>query len=130
MNYREAVRGPDQFNISPKRRPTAAFVFVHRNSFNAACSVNPLALMRDTYREVAVSARTDFLEIEIICSDEIEHRKRVETRVSEVEGLTLPTWKDVTGLTYESWNREHLILDSSNLSTDECVLRIINVLPQ
>lgn len=93
-------------------------------------SVNPLALTRDAYREVAISARTDFLEIEIICSDEIEHRKRVETRVSEVEGLTLPTWKDVTGLTYEPWNREPLILDSSNLSTDECVLRIIDVLPQ
>ena len=53
-------------------------------------SVNPLALIRDAYREIALSARTGFLEIEIICSDKIEHRKRVETRVSEVEGLTLP----------------------------------------
>lgn len=93
-------------------------------------SVNPLALTRDAYREIALSARSGFLEIEIICSDKIEHRKRVETRVSEVEGLSLPAWKDVTDLTYEPWNREHLILDSSSLSSDECVSRIIDVLSQ
>lgn len=93
-------------------------------------SVNPLALTRDAYREIALSARTGFLEIEIICSDKIEHRKRVESRVSEVEGLTLPAWKDVTDLTYEPWNREHLTLDSSSLSGDQCVSRIIDVLSQ
>lgn len=93
-------------------------------------SVNPLALTRDAYREIALSARTGFLEIEIKCSDKIEHRKRVETRVSEVEGLTLPAWKDVTDLTYEPWNREHLILDSSSLSSDQCVSRIIDIVSQ
>ncbi|CAE1143030.1 AAA family ATPase [Serratia sp. Tan611] len=93
-------------------------------------SVNPMALTRDAYREIAVSARTRFLEIEIVCSDEIEHRKRVETRVSEVEGLTLPDWKYVTELTYEPWNREHLILDACSLSSNECVSRITDVLSQ
>ncbi|WP_368940081.1 AAA family ATPase [Proteus mirabilis] len=95
-----------------------------------ADSVNPLALTRDAYREIALSTRTGYLEIEIICSDIIEHRKRVETRVSEVEGLTLPDWKQVTDLVYEPWNREHLILDSYSLSSDECVSRIIDVLSQ
>ncbi|MEQ5224863.1 AAA family ATPase [Proteus cibi] len=95
-----------------------------------ADSVNPLALTRDAYREIALSTRTGYLEIEIICSDIIEHRKRVETRVSEVERLTLPDWKHVTNLTYEPWNREHLILDSYSLSSDECVSRIIEVLSQ
>ena len=95
-----------------------------------ADSVNPLALTRDAYREIALSTRTGYLEIEIICSDIIEHRKRVETRVSEVEGLTLPDRKQVTDLVYEPWNREHLILDSYSLSSDECVSRIIDVLSQ
>lgn len=93
-------------------------------------SVNPLALTRDAYRQIALSARTGFLEIEIVCSDVTEHRKRVETRVSEVEGLTLPDWTYVTGMTYEPWNRERLILDSYRLSIDECVSRIIDVLSQ
>lgn len=93
-------------------------------------SVNPLTLTRDAYREIALSTRTGFLEIEILCSDKIEHRKRVETRVSEVKGLTLPDWKYVTDLTYEPWDREHLVLDSYSLSRDECVSRIIDVLSQ
>ncbi|WP_273838149.1 kinase [Providencia rettgeri] len=95
-----------------------------------ADSVNPLALTRDTYREIALSTRTDYLEIEIVCSDIIEHRKRVETRVSEVEGLTLPDWKQVTDLVYEPWSREHLVLDSYSLSSDESVSRNIDVLSQ
>ncbi|ETT05570.1 AAA family ATPase [Providencia alcalifaciens] len=95
-----------------------------------ADSVNPLALTRDAYREIALSTGTGYLEIEIICSDIIEHRKRVETRVSEVEGLTLPDWIQVTDLVYEPWNREHLVLDSYSLSSDECVSRIIDVLSQ
>lgn len=95
-----------------------------------ADSVNPLALTRDTYREIALSTRTDYLEIEIVCSDIIEHRKRVETKVSEVEGLTLPDWKQVTDLVYEPWSREHLVLDSYSLSSDESVSRNIDVLSQ
>lgn len=95
-----------------------------------ADSVNPLALTRDAYREIALSAKTGFLEIEIVCSDKTEHRKRVETRVSEVEGLILPDWKRVTDLSYEPWNREHLVLDSYRLSSDECVSQIIEVLSQ
>lgn len=95
-----------------------------------ADSVNLLALTRDTYREIALSTRTDYLEIEIVCSDIIEHRKRVETRVSEVEGLTLPDWKQVTDLVYEPWSREHLVLDSYSLSSDESVSRNIDVLSQ
>lgn len=95
-----------------------------------ADSVNPLALTRDTYREIVLSTRTDYLEIEIVCSDIIEHRKRVETKVSEVEGLTLPDWKQVTDLVYEPWSREHLVLDSYSLSSDESVSRNIDVLSQ
>ncbi|MEX6281320.1 AAA family ATPase [Providencia hangzhouensis] len=38
-----------------------------------ADSVNPLALTRDAYREIALSTSTGFLEIEIMCSDIIEH---------------------------------------------------------
>ncbi|EMX9121055.1 AAA family ATPase [Klebsiella aerogenes] len=95
-----------------------------------ADSVNPLALTRDAYREIALSAKKIFLEIEIVCSDKTEHRKRVETRVSEVEGLILPDWKRVTDLSYEPWSREHLVLDSYRLSSDECVSRIIEVLSQ
>lgn len=33
--------------------------------------------------------------MELICSNAVEHQHRVETRVSDVEGLTKPAWPDV-----------------------------------
>ncbi|WP_418343653.1 hypothetical protein [Raoultella ornithinolytica] len=78
-----------------------AYSLARDNLQSGAAVISDSELTRDAYREIALSARTDFLEIEIVSSDETEHRKRVETRVSEVEGLTLPDWKNVTDATYE-----------------------------
>jgi predicted kinase len=93
-------------------------------------SVNPLAITRDAYRDIAISAGTDYLEIEVQCSDKVEHRKRVEIRKTEVEGLVLPDWTYVTNLTYEPWNRERLILDTARYPIEQCVSRIIESLSQ
>lgn len=131
----QAIRKVDE--DKREMRPAGHFVayFLARENLQLgatviADSVNPLALTRDAYREIALSTGTGYLEIEIICSDIIEHRKRVETRVSEVKELTLPDWIQVTDLVYEPWNREHLVLDSYSLSSDECASRIIGVLSQ
>ena len=46
------------------------------------------------------------------CADEAEHRRRVETPTSDVEGLAKPTWRAVVEREYEPWTREHLVIDS------------------
>lgn len=43
-----------------------------------ADSVNPLPVTRDAWREVAKRLEAPFVEIEVVCSDEREHRQRVE----------------------------------------------------
>src|SRR5262249_30222528 len=43
-----------------------------------ADSVNPLAVTRDAWLAVARRAQVSALEVEITCSDETEHRLRVE----------------------------------------------------
>lgn len=48
--------------------------------------VNPLALTRDSWVSTAQGARAAIVEVEVVCSDPVEHRRRVETRVSDVEG--------------------------------------------
>jgi hypothetical protein len=35
------------------------------------------------------------LEVEVVCSDTREHRRRVETRRTDIPGLKLPAWGDV-----------------------------------
>ncbi|MCG9078195.1 AAA family ATPase [Laribacter hongkongensis] len=90
-----------------------------------ADSVNPIKMSRDAYRDTATKLGSQFLEVEIICTDKLLHRNRVETRQVTVEGLVLPTWQQVENHDYEPWDRPCIRLDTSSLSADECVEHII-----
>lgn len=95
-----------------------------------ADSVNPLKITRDGWRQVALDSGQNYLEIEIICSDQEAHRRRVETRKSDLEGFTLPDWQAVITRNYEPWDREHLLLDTACLSPHEAVNSIIEAYEQ
>jgi predicted kinase len=78
-----------------------------------ADSVNPLRVTREAWIDVARRAHVPALEVEIICSDRDEHRRRVETRHADIAGLKLPTWADVVNREYDPWDREHLVIDTA-----------------
>jgi predicted kinase len=86
-----------------------------------ADSVNPLKLTRDTWLEVARRAQVPAIEIEVLCSDVKEHRRRVESRLADIPGLDLPTWDDVAGREYHAWDREHVAIDTAGRTVEECV---------
>ena len=83
--------------------------------------VNPVAASRRAWRAVAVGAGIRLLEIEVICSDRVEHRRRVETRASDIPGLKPPSWTSVMRHEFEPWDRPHLILDTSRLSAADAI---------
>jgi len=78
--------------------------------------VHPLSLTRDAWVRTATAAGAGILEVEVVCSDEIEHRRRAEVRSSDVEGLMKPAWTAVMNRVYEPWGREHLVVDSTTTS--------------
>lgn len=88
-------------------------------------SVNPWMQTRDAWRDAGLAADARVVEIEVVCSDTVEHRGRVETRTVEVPGLTPPTWDDVTSRDYRPWTRERLVIDTAGRSVDACVAEII-----
>jgi predicted kinase len=90
-----------------------------------ADSVNPLAVTRDAWVAVAARAGVPVIEIEVVCSDSAEHRRRVETRVTEVPGLVLPTWESVRQRDYQAWDRPHRVLDTAALSAEACVAVVL-----
>jgi predicted kinase len=92
-----------------------------------ADSVNPIAITRESWRAVAKDAGVRFLEVEVVCTDAEEHRRRVETRVSDIEGLKLPSWQDVRDREYERWDEAYL-LNTTQLSVAQCVAAIIEAL--
>lgn len=86
-----------------------------------ADSVNPIPLTRDAWLDVAKRAQVKAIEIEVRCSDLKEHRRRVETRVTDVPGLPIPTWADVAAREYHAWHRERLVIDSGACTTEQSV---------
>jgi len=93
-----------------------------------ADSVNPWPITRDAWVGVATRAGVDRVEIEIICSDEREHRRRVETRVPDIPGFTLPTWADVVARDYRAWDRPHMVIDTGKMSPDESTAAVLAAL--
>ena len=85
--------------------------------------VNPVLASRDGWRQTALQASARIAEIEVICSDVAVHRRRVETRKSDIAGLKLPSWQDIVGRHYEAWNRDHLVLDTASDSIDHLLGR-------
>lgn len=84
-----------------------------------ADSVNPLAITRDAWRKVASATSSAIVEIEVVCSDADEHRRRVETRTIDVAGLAPPTWQQVIDRDYEPWSRPRLVLDTAHRTPTE-----------
>jgi predicted kinase len=94
-----------------------------------ADSVNPLSLTRDAWVEVAKRAGVSALEIEVKCSDQKEHQRRVETRTTDISGLRLPSWDEVVSREYHRWDREHVVIDTATCSIDKSVRMIRELLP-
>jgi predicted kinase len=84
-----------------------------------ADSVNPLSITRQAWWNIANRANCNYCDIEIICSNKKEHKKRVESRVSDVEGLQLPSWNDVVNRDYKEWSDRCLIIDTANKTIAE-----------
>jgi len=86
---------------------------------------NPIELTRKEWNDVAIRNDCDFVNIEIVCSDADEHKKRSENRVSDIETLKLPTWKEIVERDYEPWSVDHITIDTANRSIDECVKELL-----
>jgi chloramphenicol 3-O-phosphotransferase len=66
----------------------------------------------------------------LICSHPQQHRNRVETRMTDIIGLRLPTWQEVSSREYERWERHHIVIDTSKRSVAECVKELLEALPK
>jgi len=93
-----------------------------------ADSVNPIPVTRDAWQDVAARAGVEIFEIEIICSDEQEHRRRVETRKADIQGHKVPLWQDVVAREYHRWDSKNLTIDTFERSVEASLDEIIEAL--
>jgi predicted kinase len=93
--------------------------------------VNPWPLTRSAWRDVAARVGVGSLDVDVVCSDQAEHRRRVESRAADIPGHLLPTWQDVLERDYYPWDTEpRLVIDTALVSVDAAVGLILHHLSQ
>jgi len=90
--------------------------------------VNPWPLTRDEWRAVAERVGVSVVEVEVVCSDQAEHRRRVESRVADIVEHRLPTWQEVVERDYRAWNRPRLVIDTARQTVPESVQAVVSAL--
>jgi predicted kinase len=93
-----------------------------------ADSCNPIELTRREWEQVALAARARYVNIEVVCADGREHRRRVETRASAVPGLHQPTWHDVESREYHAWSVDRIVVDTAGRSEGTSVAELLQQL--
>ena len=81
---------------------------------------NPINLTRKEWNGVAIKNNCNYVNIESICSDKLEHKNRIENREKEIESMTLLTWEEVTERKYDAWDEERIIIDTAGRTVEEC----------
>ena len=92
-------------------------------------SVNPWPLTRSEWRAVAERSCVPAIDVEIVCSDAREHRRRVEARAADIVGHILPTWQEVVDRDYRPWDSERIVIDTSRLGVEQSVRTILAKVP-
>ena len=86
-------------------------------------SVNPVEITRDYWRDTSALLAVELVEIEVVCSDKHQHRLRVESRVTDIPGLVLPTWQQVLDRYYEPWTTAHVV-DTAGCTLEDALSQI------
>ena len=93
-----------------------------------ADSCNPIELPRKEWIEVAIKTNASFVNIEAICSNISEHKKRVKNRAVNADWLKLPSWGDIENREYHSWGTDRIQIDTSGKSINESVKELLAAL--
>lgn len=86
--------------------------------------VNDWTQTRDFWRAAGEAAGAEVVEVEIVCSDPAEHRRRVETRRIDVPGLQAPDWATVSGRDYHPWDRPRILVDTAGREVEACAAEL------
>lgn len=89
-----------------------------------ADSCNPISITRNKWKNIAIFNKYNFLNIEIICSDIIEHKIRAESRESEIQNLKLATWSSIQNREYEVWTDDRIVVDTAGKNIGDTIIEL------
>lgn len=77
-----------------------------------ADAVNNLIAARQGWVILAGECAVPLRFVQVVCSDQTEHRRRVETRTAKMPGHEVPTWRQVQDRPWEPLREPHRIIDN------------------
>lgn len=83
--------------------------------------VNPVPESREGWTTIAHTAGARLLQVEVICSDVAEHRRRVEGREADIAGHLQPDWEAVKARDYRPWPDADVVIDTARLTPEAAV---------
>ena len=87
--------------------------------------VNPLTSTRAAWRAVGERAAVAVVEVEVICSDATEHRRRVESRSADIPGLEAPhLGRDRRRGRTSRGTGAHLVIDTARQPVEQSVTEL------
>lgn len=93
-----------------------------------ADSCNSVSESREKWEQTAIDSNAEYINIEVVCSDPVEHKFRVENRNSPVKGLILPTWEKVKSREYKAWDSKIISIDTAGKSITQSTNELIKKL--
>lgn len=90
--------------------------------------VNPVVESRRAWSAISSRSGAPLVNIQVICSDMTEHRRRVESRQVDIPGLTPPSWQSVMNHDYEPWDTEPFTVDTALNSPAQALAAIADYL--
>ena len=83
---------------------------------------SPLLRARESAAVIGARCAVD---VEIVCSDRDEHRRRAESRVADIAGHRLPAWEEIAARDYRPWTTERIVIDTAGKSLQESVRELL-----
>jgi predicted kinase len=121
---------PDQTGIAAYSVAHAvALPHLQRGQTVVADAVSAVGPARQGWRGTAEHVGVPLRVIETICPDPAEHRRRVDTRTSDIPGFPLPTWEQVQTVAaqYETRDDDRLVLDTRR-DPETCMQEVLDYL--
>jgi predicted kinase len=77
-------------------------------------AVNPVRIARAGWEQLAAELDARLRFVRVAVPDVDEHRRRVQSRSSDIAGHVVPTWDAVAAAVHDPWTEPHLELDNSS----------------
>jgi len=87
--------------------------------------VNPLAVTRAAWADVAAAAGVRAVMFDFLCSDTAEHRRRVEARVADIAGHQVPSWDGVLAQDYAPWEAPCEVVETAGRAAEDILRDVL-----